>query len=405
MAFNDPRNTNSLFTREILFRDGGNRPIPNNRALLARGDGGTYWADTTVSTQQQSFTAFRASTINYTAANACNTLWIEPGTGIQFYSTIEAGRPVTWIASKGPETLNVVGQGSIDLLNLPDNLTTGRTLTFKQAGDLYIHVSDATVTFDANNTSSFSTIVSLQETTAELQSTTQGILDEVKDVENTINTLLLSSAVSTFWSTLMYTKDLAESLSTFTYSTFNISSGVLNITYPDVFISSLTVNEFKGPFRSTFSSIYWSSAFGVETQTSNITISTIRNFNYAPLINFDNVNNRIGINLGLTPPRTTVDVNGIVYGSAFVTSSDRRLKTDIQPFISNKIPEAYRFTWIRDGTSDIGCMADEVEAVAPECVIVGADGFKAVNYSKLVPVCLSLIKDLTERVRALENRS
>lgn len=402
MAFNDPRNAASLFTRDFYFKDAGNRPIPANKALISRGDGGTYWSD--ASTPQTAFNFFRASTIEYAASNATNTIWFEPGSGIEFYSTIgTGGTPIVYIAGKGPETLQVVGQPPIDLFNLPNNLVGGNTLTFEGSGDIAIYVSSSTVRFDANNASTFSSITGLQEDTAELFSTSQGIADDLEGLTNTVNTLLISSAVSTFWSTLIYTKTLAESLSTFIYSTFVISGDTLNITYPQVYISSLTVDYLDVPWRSTFSSLYWSSGFGVNTVTSNLYVSTI-NGNTSPLINFDNSNNRIGINLGQTPPRTTVDVSGIVFANNFVTTSDRRLKTALEPLLPTGVPDAYRFSWIRDGTTDIGCMADEVEAVAPECVITGGDGYKAVNYAKLVPYCFAMIKELQGRVATLESR-
>jgi hypothetical protein len=402
MAFNDPRNAASLLTRDFYFKDNGNRPIAANRVLAARGDGGTYWLDGSISTQT-AFTSFRASSIQYSASNVNNTIWIEPGTGITFYSTIESGKPVTWIASQGPQTLNVVGQSSIDLLNLPDTVDGGKTLTLQGSGDVQLYVSDATVTFEANNASTFSSITGLQETNENILSTTQSVENQLSNLTNTVDTLLISSSVSTFWSTLIYTKHIAEDLSTFTYSTFQVSNEVLNITYPKVFISSLKYNELDGPFRSTFSTIFWSSASGLNTRTSNLYLSTINGIT-SPIITFDNVFNRIGINLGQTPPRATVDVSGIVFANNFVTSSDRRLKTAVEPLFANSLPEAYRFTWIRDGTTDIGCMADEVETIAPECVTVGGDGYKAVNYAKLVPYCFSVIKELRARVEALESR-
>jgi hypothetical protein len=402
MAFNDPRNAGSLFTRDFYFKDAGNRPIAANKALISRGDGGTYWSD--ASTPQVAFNFLRASTIEYAASNSSNVIWFEPGAGIEFYSTVAFdGTPIVWIAGKGPETLQVVGQPSIDLLNLPDNIVGGNTLTFQGSGDIQIYVSGATLTFDANNASTFSSITGLQEDTAELFSTSQVLANELEGLTNTVNTLLISSAVSTFWSTLVYTKNLAENLSTFVYSTFVISGDTLNITYPNVYISSLTVDDYNGPIISTFSSLYWSSGFGVTTQTSNLYLSTITG-DTSPLINFDNANNRIGVNLGQTPPRATVDVGGIVFANAFVTASDSRLKTAVEPLYAGDLPSAYRFTWIRDGSADVGCMADEVEAVAPECVTVGGDGYKAVNYSKLVPYCLATIKELSARVAALESR-
>lgn len=411
MAFNDPRNAGSFFTRDFYFKDAGNRPIPANKALISRGDGGTYWSD--ASTPQTAFNFFRASTILYGASNTNNTIWLEPGPGIQFYSTINiAGDPIVWIANQGPETLAIAQSAStINLYNLPDSLTGGKTLTFAGVGDANIYISSTTVFFAVNNTSTISSITGLQQDTQELFSTSQGLEDEIQGILGTVNTLLISSAVSTFWSTLVYTKNLAESLSTFTYSTFTVNNDILNINVPTVYISSLIVDQINIPFGnlstllvSTFSSLYWSSGFGVITQTSNLYVSTIIG-DTSPLINFDNSNNRIGINLGQTPPRATVDVSGIVFANAFVTTSDRRLKTALEPLHTIGLPAAYRYSWIRDGSADVGCLADEVELVAPECVTVGGDGYKAVNYSKLVPYCLTAIKELTARVSALESRA
>jgi hypothetical protein len=96
--------------------------------------------------------------------------------------------------------------------------------------------------------------------------------------------------------------------------------------------------------------------------------------------------------------------NGIVFADNFVTASDRRLKTDVTPLLPTSIPGGYRFSWLRGGGVDVGCMADEVEAVLPECVTVGADGFRAVDYARLVPYCFTLIRDLRDRVEALESR-
>ena len=126
---------------------------------------------------------------------------------------------------------------------------------------------------------------------------------------------------------------------------------------------------------------------------------------YQAIITFDMVNRRVGVNLGATQqPRATMDISGIVYANCFVTTSDKRLKTDIQLLESpTVIPNAYRYKYIENGVSDIGVMADEIETLFPECIYVRPDGFKAVSYDKLVPVCLTLIKSLSERVARLEH--
>jgi hypothetical protein len=161
---------------------------------------------------------------------------------------------------------------------------------------------------------------------------------------------------------------------------------------------------------STFSTIYWSSAVAFNTNSasaniSTITISTIMG-DTQPIITFDTLNRRVGVNLGNTQqPRAALDVNGIVYAKNFINTSDRRLKKSILPYsIPNEIPKSYRFQYTEDDEWDIGCMADEVERILPECVYTTDSGYKAVAYSKMVPLCLSLIRDLQERMNVLERR-
>ena len=43
-------NVGTLFVRDIVFKDFANNPIPANQPLLSRGDGGTYFASSMMST-------------------------------------------------------------------------------------------------------------------------------------------------------------------------------------------------------------------------------------------------------------------------------------------------------------------------------------------------------------------
>jgi len=186
----------------------------------------------------------------------------------------------------------------------------------------------------------------------------------------------------------------------------------------NVIISSLYVSSINGlapgtgggggdnsTILSTFSTLYVSTAYLKTAVVSSIQISTVMGQSL-PILTMDAANNRLGVNLGPSQqPRATLDVNGIVYAGNFVTTSDRRLKRDIRPAeIPHIIPVAYRYVNTETGEADLGCMADEVAAFAPECVYTTPAGYKAVSYPKLVPVCLSLLRGLTERVAALEGR-
>jgi len=191
----------------------------------------------------------------------------------------------------------------------------------------------------------------------------------------------------------------------------------LVLTASNVIISSLLVSSINGltpgtggggvtsTFLSTFSTLYASTAYLKTAVVSSVQISTVMGLSL-PILTMDATNNRLGVNLGPSQqPRATLDVNGIVYAGNFVTTSDRRLKRDIRPAeIPHIIPVAYRYVNTETGEADLGCMADEVAVFAPECVYTTPAGYKAVSYPKLVPVCLSLLRGLTERVAALEGR-
>jgi hypothetical protein len=186
----------------------------------------------------------------------------------------------------------------------------------------------------------------------------------------------------------------------------------------NVIISSLFVSSINGLtpgsgggggsslFLSTFSTLFASTAYLQTGVASSLQISTVMG-QTLPILTMDAANNRLGINLGPSQqPRATLDVNGIVYAGNFVTTSDRRLKRNIRTAeIPHIIPVAYRYENTETGEEDLGCMADEVAAIAPECVYTTPAGYKAVSYPKLVPVCLSLIKRLADRVAALERPS
>ncbi len=97
---------------------------------------------------------------------------------------------------------------------------------------------------------------------------------------------------------------------------------------------------------------------------------------------------------------------GTVTGPAFVTPSDRRLKTNISPISS---PEqivsslsGVRFEWIHSGKSDIGFIAQDVQSALPEAVSKEHTETLHIAYDRIVPVLVEAIKDLTARVSRLE---
>jgi hypothetical protein len=93
-------------------------------------------------------------------------------------------------------------------------------------------------------------------------------------------------------------------------------------------------------------------------------------------------------------------------------TSDKRLKNNITPIENclDKVSKlgAYEFEW--DETKqrrfkgfDTGVIAQEVEEVYPHMVETREDGYKALQYEKLVPLLLGAIKEQQEQIESLKS--
>jgi len=192
--------------------------------------------------------------------------------------------------------------------------------------------------------------------------------------------------------TVRYVTDPSNYSTTLAYS-------MINALFTDVICADSTLS-IMAPSGAHIDHLVWGDAKGEMTTTSTLCVSTIVGYT-SPIFTFDKVNNRVGLNLGQVQPRATFDVSGVVFANNFVTSSDRRFKTDIMPLTGLDYISTYRFN--HNGEQDIGVIADEVERIAPSCVYTRPDGFKAVSYQKLVPVLLCYIHELDARLKKVED--
>ncbi|MBX3543237.1 tail fiber domain-containing protein [Chelatococcus sp.] len=94
-------------------------------------------------------------------------------------------------------------------------------------------------------------------------------------------------------------------------------------------------------------------------------------------------------------------------GGSWVDSSDERLKTDIET-IGDALAKLRQmrgvtFKWIADGRSATGVIAQELRTVMPEAVFeAGPEDRLGVAYNMLTGVLIEAVKELAERVEALE---
>src|SRR3954452_18771730 len=125
----------------------------------------------------------------------------------------------------------------------------------------------------------------------------------------------------------------------------------------------------------------------------------------------------VGIGFGASNPAFPLDVAGAAHASSFPTSSDARLKTDVEQ-LSGVLPKLDKvrgvsFEWNElydslgrsTGHREIGVIAQEVEEVFPELVTTwGDDDYKAVDYGRLTGVLIEAIKELSQENRTLKAR-
>lgn len=103
----------------------------------------------------------------------------------------------------------------------------------------------------------------------------------------------------------------------------------------------------------------------------------------------------------------TISVSGS--NTSYNTSSDYRLKEDLKDYnglnLVNQI-KTYDFAWKNDQTRNYGVIAHEIAEIIPYVVMGEKDGefYQGVDYSKLVPVLVKAIQELSAKVTALENK-
>ena len=111
-----------------------------------------------------------------------------------------------------------------------------------------------------------------------------------------------------------------------------------------------------------------------------------------------------------TDPSLALDVSGAAFirdvvTQSLSTSSDRRLKENIRPFVMprgilNLAPRLYNYI-AKPGQTELGLIAQEVEELVPE-LVRESGGLKSLQYDRLGVLLLPLVKDQEERIETLE---
>jgi Chaperone of endosialidase len=105
------------------------------------------------------------------------------------------------------------------------------------------------------------------------------------------------------------------------------------------------------------------------------------------------------------------DVYATVMANSFNCASDARLKKDVTvldgALATLDSIRGVRYNWIDNSVSNerqVGVIAQEIQAVYPELVRQGGNGFLSVDYPKLTAVLIQSVKELKAMVIALANK-
>jgi len=97
-----------------------------------------------------------------------------------------------------------------------------------------------------------------------------------------------------------------------------------------------------------------------------------------------------------------------VYADEFFTTSDKNLKSDLRRIdnsLSNlKMLNGYNYHWKdkkNDKSLQTGLIAQEVEVYFPDLVSTKEDGYKAVNYTGLIPHLIEAVKELDKKIEEI----
>ena len=113
------------------------------------------------------------------------------------------------------------------------------------------------------------------------------------------------------------------------------------------------------------------------------------------------------IDLGISSQRfKDLYLSGTANAANFNTTSDATLKTNVETLTGSldavKSLRGVSFDWIENGGSEIGVIAQEVEAVLPDVVSTNDEGIKSVKYGNMVAVLIEAIKEQQVQIDELK---
>lgn len=110
------------------------------------------------------------------------------------------------------------------------------------------------------------------------------------------------------------------------------------------------------------------------------------------------------VNGGGLTARMSINTSGVVSAADFTATSDRRLKTDVEPIheAMDKLRDIVGVLYVKDGRHEAGVIAQDVQRAFPVAVHERDDGYLSVSHGQLQGLVIAALNELDQRVAALE---
>ena len=168
---------------------------------------------------------------------------------------------------------------------------------------------------------------------------------------------------------------------------------------------------------TTSNSYSASATSGLITNGSRLTLNSETGNIYKVFLNDNEASGSTGDIVGFGKNTTTVgSITVTTSATQYNTSSDYRLKTDVQPMSGAtdrlKQLKPVNFAWIADGNRVDGFIAHEAQAVVPEAVSgvkddVDADGdakMQGIDQAKIVPLLTAALQEAITEIETLKTK-
>lgn len=196
-----------------------------------------------------------------------------------------------------------------------------------------------------------------------------------------------------------FASDLTDALNALNSAHSGASAPTLQVVAGKLWLDTSGTNPVLKVYRNG-----WKSLFTLNGTTVNMSIDDVQATTATfPTLNTTNITASAQV-AGATGAFTSVAATGDIAAANFNTTSDARLKENIETIDNSyDIMNSIRGVSYKMGTkSQVGVIAQEVEAVLPQVVSQNSQGYKSVAYGNMVGVLIEYTKDLEKRITALE---